>query len=162
MTRALILSFSFLFFSIFCFSQEKVKFLDFSFISTSLKEETLYETKASYTLLYFYNPDCEDCTKIKKKLSKSKELQELIERGDVVVLAILPDVEKEYWQDNKKFIPKMWKNCWIENDKQIIQTYLRTLPTFYLLDREKYIFLTPNSNDLLNWIKQRYSENNNN
>ena len=162
MTRALIFSYSFLFFSTFCFSQEKVKFMDFSFITISSEEETLYKTKAPYTLLYFYNPDCEDCTKIKKELSKSKELKKLIEKGDIIVLAILPDVEKEYWQDNKKFIPKEWKNCWIANDKLIIQTYLRTLPTFYLLDQDKYIYLTPNSKDLLEWIKLRYSENNNN
>ncbi|MFV0599393.1 MAG: thioredoxin fold domain-containing protein [Bacteroidales bacterium] len=136
--------------------------MDFKYITTSLDEETLYNTKAPYILLYFYNPECEDCTKIKKELSKNKELKELIEKGVVEVLAILPDVDKEYWLDKKKFIPKTWKNCWIENDKLIIQNYLRTLPTFYVLDEEKYVFLSPNATDLINWIKQKHSENNNN
>lgn len=144
------------------FSQEKVKFMDFNYITTSLEEETLYNTKAPYILLYFYNPECEDCTKIKKELSKNKELKELIEKGVVEVLAILPDVDKEYWLDKKKFIPKTWKNCWIENDKPIIQNYLKTLPTFYVLDEEKYVFLSPNATDLINWIKEKHSENNNN
>ena len=88
MARALILSYSLLFFSTFCFSQEKVKFMDFSFITISSEEETLYKTKAPYTLLYFYNPDCEDCTKIKKELSKSKELKKLIEKGDIIVIQL--------------------------------------------------------------------------
>lgn len=136
--------------------------MDFNYITTSLEEETLYNTKAPYILLYFYNPECEDCTKIKKELSKNKELKELIEKGVVEVLAILPDVDKEYWLDKKKFIPKTWKNCWIENDKPIIQNYLRTLPTFYVLDEEKYVFLSPNATDLINWIKEKHSENNNN
>lgn len=162
MKRFFFLSLLILCFSFFAFSQEKVKFMDFNYITTSLEEETLYQNKSPFTLLYFYNPECEDCTKIKKELSKNKDLEELIEKGVVMVLAILPDVEKEYWLDKKKFIPKTWKNCWIENDKPVIQTYLRTLPTFYLLDEEKYIFLTPNAQELLNWIKLKKSENNNN
>ena len=76
--------------------------MDFNYITTSLEEETLYNTKTPYILLYFYNPECEDCTKIKKELSKNKELKELIEKGVVEVLAILPDVDKEYWLDKKK------------------------------------------------------------
>ena len=90
------------------------------------------------------------------------KLKELIEKGVVEVLAILPDVDKEYWLDKKKFILKTWKNCWIENDKPIIQNYLKTLPTFYVLDEEKYVFLSPNATDLINWIKEKHSENNNN
>ena len=116
------------------FSQENVKFMDFNYITPTSEQETLYQTTAPYVLLYFYNPECEDCTKIKKELAKNKELKKLIEKGIVKVLAILPDVEKEYWQDNQKFIPKTWQNCYIENDQPIIKTYLRTLPTFYLLD----------------------------
>ncbi|MDD3286056.1 MAG: hypothetical protein PHI14_01000 [Bacteroidales bacterium] len=162
MKRFFFLSLLIFCFSFSAFSQEKVKFMDFNYITTSLVEETLYNTKAPYILLYFYNPECEDCTKIKKELSKSKELKELIEKGVIEVLAILPDVEKEYWLDKKKFIPEKWKNCWIENDKPIIHTYLRTLPTFYLLDEEMYIYLTPNAQELLNWIKLKESENNNN
>lgn len=136
--------------------------MDFNYITTDSEEGTLYKINSSFTLLYFYSPECEDCTKVKKELSKNRDLKELIEKGVVEVMAILPDVEKEYWLDNKKFIPKAWKNCWIENDKPIIHAYLRTVPTFYLLDNEKYIFLTPYADELVNWIKQKNSENNNN
>ena len=68
--------------------------MDFKYITTSLDEETLYNTKAPYILLYFYNPECEDCTKIKKELSKNKELKELIEKQNVVFEAYNPAINE--------------------------------------------------------------------
>ena len=78
--------------------------MDFNYITTSLEEETLYNTKAPYILLYFYNPECEDCTKIKKELSKNKELKEA-EQKRIVELKKWDKKDKKtyYKQDLKNY-----------------------------------------------------------
>lgn len=153
MARTSILFLSLLLFSFFCFSQEKEKFMDFSFITPNQEKLNLSDIKTDYILLYFYSPECEDCTKIKRRLIKNENLNLLIGEKRITVLAILPDVEKEYWLDNLNFIPKNWLNGWNENDKTIISTYLKTVPTFFIIDKEMNIILSPDQKKLLKWLK---------
>lgn len=72
----------------------------------------------------------------------------------VTVLAILPDVKKEYWLENSKFIPKNWLNGWIENDKLIIKAYLKTVPTVFLLDKNRNIINNSETKAIQNWINE--------
>jgi len=81
----------------------------------------------------------------------------------VTVLAILPDVKKEYWLENIKFIPKNWLNGWIENDKLIIKAYLKTVPTFFLLDKDRNIINNSETKAIQDWInEERKNEDNDN
>lgn len=127
------------------FSQEKERnpeketFVDFSFITTNEDKLNLSDIPTNYILLYFYNPECDDCTEVKKKLSKNDKLNFMIENNKITILAILPDVKKEYWLQNAEFIPKNWINGWCENDKLIIKAYLKKVPTFFLLDNQRRI-----------------------
>ena len=57
--------------SLFSYSQDRERFLDFNYITISdNKEYNLYSISTDYTLVYFYSPECEECTKLKKKLSE--------------------------------------------------------------------------------------------
>ena len=159
MLRTIILFLNLSFLSLIGFSQEKERFMDFSYITPQHSKqenkgkESLYDIKTDYIILYFYNPECEDCQKIKKKLIKNTNLNNLIEEKRITLLAVLPDVEKDYWLDNIDCVPQNWINAWNENDREIIKTYLHTVPTFFILDREKTILLIPDSKEILRWIK---------
>jgi len=169
MTKRIIIQFVLLLFSFSSFSQEKeenkdkVKFVDFNFIIPSHEEFSLSGINTDYTLIYFYNPECEVCTKIKKRLSTNEHLNFMIEKKMVTILAILPDVKKEYWLQNTEFIPKNWVNGWIENDKLIIKAYLKTVPTFFLLDKDRNIINNSETKAIQNWInEERNNEDNDN
>ncbi len=144
--------------SLFSYSQDRERFLDFNYITISdNKEYNLYSISTDYTLVYFYSPECEECTKLKKKLSKNKILNKLINEKRITILAILPDVEKEYWLDKAEFIPKNWINSWNQNDGIIIKTYLKTLPTLFILDKDKYIIGSfHEEKPLFDWIKKAH------
>ena len=87
----------------------------------------------------------------------------MIEKKMVTVLAILPDVKKEYWLENIKFIPNNWLNGWIENDQLIIKAYLKTVPTFFLLDKDRNIINNSETKAIQNWInEERNNEDNDN
>lgn len=160
MSKRIMILLGLLIFSFTLFSQEKeenkekIKFADFNFITPNEDILSLSNINTDYTLIYFYHPECEVCSKIKTRLSTNKNLNLMIENKLVTVLAILPDVKKEYWLENIKFIPKNWLNGWIENDKQIIKAYLKTVPTFYLLDKDRNIINNSETKVIQNWINE--------
>lgn len=153
MLRSIIIFINLVFFSFLGFSQDKERFMDFSYITPGEEKHNLYDIKTDYILLYFYSPVCEDCEKIKKKLINNQSLNSLIETKTITLLAVLPDVEKEYWLDNLECVPNNWINGWNENDREIITAYLHTVPTFFVLDKDKNIVLCPNEKEVLKWIK---------
>ncbi|MDR0971019.1 MAG: redoxin domain-containing protein [Bacteroidales bacterium] len=141
-------------FSINLFSQNKETFLNITFLTSLDEEIRLSDIKTQYTIIYFYNPECENCTEIKKKLIKNKKLNKLIGDKTLTLIAILPDVEKQYWQKNFHFIPNNWINAWIENDKEIISKYLKTLPAFFVLDANKNILNATDEKQILKLIEK--------
>jgi thioredoxin-related protein len=175
MTKRIMILLGLLLFSFSLFSQEKEekegkeeniekhKFVDFDFITPNNEALSLSSINTDYTLIYFYNPECEVCSKIKKRLSTNEHLNLMIDKKLLTVLAILPDVKKEYWLENTKFIPKNWLNGWIENDKLIIKAYLKTVPTFFLLDKNRNILNNSETKAIQNWIdEERNHEDNDN
>lgn len=114
--------------------QEEKKFMDFSFITTDDSTHNLSDYSSKYVLLYFYNPECNECNDLKKKISKDEKINQLIEEKQLIVIALVPEVKKEYWQFFSNKIPKNWVNGWKEDDDIIIKKYLKKVPTLFLLD----------------------------
>lgn len=152
--RSILILINLLFLSLIGSGQEKEKFMDFSYISPDQKPSRLYDIDTEYTLIYFYSPECIDCDKIKEKLIDNKYLDKLLKEETLCLIAVLPDVDKEYWMDNLDCVPKDWINAWNENDREIVSTYLYTVPTFFVLDRKKNIIKVPTERELLRWIKK--------
>lgn len=170
MNKRIMILLSLLLFSFVGFAQEEKEekierniFVDFDFITPKNEVLSLSSINTDYTLIYFYNPECEVCSKIKTRLSKDEHLNLMIEKKLVTILAILPDVKKEYWLENSKFIPENWLNGWIENDKLIIKAYLKTVPTVFLLDKNRNILNNSETKAIQNWInEERKNEDNDN
>lgn len=114
--------------------QEEKQFMDFSFITTDDSVHNLSDYSSKHILLYFYNPECRECNDLKKKISKDEKINKLIEEKQLIVIALVPEVKKEYWQFFSNKIPKNWVNGWKEDDDIIIKKYLKKVPTLFLLD----------------------------
>lgn len=100
----------------------------------------LYDIRAKYTVLYFYDPDCGHCKKATPLLYESYAD---LRAKDVEVLAICTTTDKDRWQE---FIIENnldWPNLADLTGVTHIKFYydVRSTPTVYILDEEKKIIL---------------------
>jgi hypothetical protein len=116
---------------------------DFVYTLESGKQGRLHQVKAEYTLVFFYNPDCETCAEIKGMMRQSQLLKELAANGRMKVLTLYPDEDVALW---KEHLPEM-ADAWINGyDKGQVLTLeqrydLSSIPSFYLLDKNKKVVL---------------------
>lgn len=116
---------------------------DFVYTLESGKQGRLHQVKAEYTLVFFYNPDCEACAEIKGMMRQSQLLKELGANGRMKVLTLYPDEDVALW---KEHLPEM-ADAWINGyDKGQVLTLeqrydLSSIPSFYLLDKNKKVVL---------------------
>ena len=61
---------------------------DFIVTCRNGKRVCLSEIKAEHTLLYFNDPDCEDCRRVKERLASSPTVNRLLESGRLKLLSI--------------------------------------------------------------------------
>ena len=119
------------------------KAIDFVYTLVSGRQGKLYDLKAKYTLLFFYNPDCHTCTDIKQAMKNSLLLQNMVGSGEMKVLTVYPDEDLNLWREK---LPEM-ANEWINGyDKGQVLTLeqrydLSSIPSFYLLDKDKRVVL---------------------
>lgn len=115
---------------------------DFDYITPDGKNvHHLKELKADNILVYFNNPDCESCEKVKERLESSELINQMINDKKLIVLAIYPYDDQKLWK--KATYPKMMINGW-NKSRQIEygELYdLPTLPCFYLLDKEYKVLI---------------------
>ncbi len=122
-------------FPLFSFSQ-KESLIDFEYETPNGEFYLVSDSEQEYILIYFYNPECIECNELKETMIKDKKINKWIETNKLKVLAILPDVDKTYWQFFSNKIPENWTNGWVEDDEIIIKTYLKKVPALYLIKRE--------------------------
>lgn len=107
------------------------------------KKGKLYDVKANHLILYFYNPDCENCREISEAMKKSQQINGLIAEGILKILSVYPDGDEQAWIDHLPEMPKTWING---QDKEVLlkneEIYdLKAIPCLYLLDKEKKVVL---------------------
>ncbi|MGL4851887.1 MAG: DUF5106 domain-containing protein [Phocaeicola sp.] len=116
---------------------------NFSYADPNNNQGELYQIKGEYTLLFFYNPECETCSEMKNHINYSTIFNKLFDEKRLQILALYPDEEYEEWRAHLSEIPNRWINACDPlqqiNQKQLY--YLQAIPTFYLLDEEKKVLL---------------------
>lgn len=125
------------------------KAADFAFVDRHGKRSSLYEVKSKYTVLYFNDPDCDNCHRITAELSK----EPLLTSGhpDLKVIAVYPDADTDEWLKHPQPFPKKWTDAY-SPDGDIsarLLYYIRATPTIYLLDSDKRVMLKDPSPELL-------------
>ncbi len=114
---------------------------DFRYTLGSGRQGTLYGLKADYVLLFINNPGCPMCKQIREEIGASPMLSEMIERGELKVLALYPDEDLSEWRNYRSEIPAAWINgydagCRLREEGLYD---LKAIPALYLLDRDKRV-----------------------
>ncbi|MFI3280825.1 MAG: DUF5106 domain-containing protein [Rikenellaceae bacterium] len=117
------------------------KAADFEYMLRSGKSGKMHDIEAEYTILFFNNPDCHDCTRVKEFFVGSAQLNALQQQGELKILSIYPDSTIELWRETQ--YPDMMINSYDKG--QVISQNdlydLKAIPTLYLLDSEKRVLL---------------------
>ncbi len=114
---------------------------DFAFIDRAGRSRHLSGIKADYLLLYFNNPGCGDCQRVKEQLATSPAVTALLASGRLKILALSVEGRSPEWEEAT--FPAQWIDGYDEGkrltDQQLYD--LRAVPTLYLLDARKRVLL---------------------
>ena len=112
------------------------KATDFPYTTQAGEEGHLYGVQSQYILLFFHDPNCEECQYVKQQLESQHA--HFAQKG-VQVVAVYIDDEVEAWQ--KAQYPSAWLSVYApEIDKQDLYD-VKALPTLYLLNTQKRVLL---------------------
>lgn len=122
-------------------NREGEKATDFLFYKKDGSQNSLYDVKADYVLMYFNDPDCETCKALKQELIGSEVLNNMLECGKVKLLSVCVEGENEEWK--KQQLPELWIDAC---DKSMVIVdedlyYLPSLPVLYLLDSNHHVIM---------------------
>lgn len=115
--------------------------VNFTFVNDKGVQDlySLIEERNTNVLVVFYSPECEDCQALKKKMSKSKKLNSLIAENELTILAVAPEVEPKLWQEHRSEVPENWINSYCEDCEPITKSYIWTVPTLFLISKDKIV-----------------------
>lgn len=130
---------------------------NFSFIEKTGRIGDLYSISSPLLLLVFNNPDCSLCHKTEGQLEKNKDIQALMDSGNLQVIAITPDANYGEWMEHN--YPQNWIVGY-DMEKIIYKQQLydiQRLPCIYLLDKEKRVLLKEaDYNRLCNYLSEEF------
>lgn len=112
---------------------------DFAYTERNGKQGRMSDIQARFTLLFFLDPDCENCKQIMPIATANDQLK----RQDVTVLAIYADEDFDAWKKDVHHFPSNWIDAYSPNGeimKKLIY-YVPATPSFYLLDSSKRVIL---------------------
>ena len=91
------------------------------------------------TILFFYDPDCEDCAMAESLMKSNVALNSAISSGALKVVAICPfSVDNKDWKQHASTLPETWTIGYSPNgqvDEESIYVF-RSYPTIYLIDNK--------------------------
>lgn len=115
---------------------------DFAYIDRNGHAQTLHGTKGRSVLLVFYDPDCSHCMEIMASLGNDAAIRSAVDRGELTVLAVFADGDRESWKPLPNTIPGDWTEALDTTGVQERELYsFKRLPTLYLLDEDKRVLL---------------------
>ncbi|WP_418696367.1 DUF5106 domain-containing protein [Bacteroides sp.] len=116
---------------------------DFAYTTASGSSSRLSALRAYYTLLFFYNPGCPECMRVKEYIAASQPFSADIQSGKLRVLAVYPDEDVDQWRQHLEEMPQDW-TVGYDRGSLILEKKLYDLcaiPCLYLLDAQKRVIL---------------------
>ena len=116
---------------------------DFVYTTAGGSQGRMSQIKSDILILYFYNPGCADCRRVKDMLVESEAVGRLHKEGRLKVLAVYPDEDLTEWKKYLAENPKWWISSYDKG--AVVQSRnlydLKAIPTLYLLDKDKNVVL---------------------
>lgn len=116
---------------------------DFVYTTADGRTGRLSRLPGDCTLLFFYNPDCPDCKRVKEYIASSPTFSALCAARGLTVLALYTDADVKLWRERLPQIPAGWVAGY-DKGMRITERKLydlRAIPTLYLLDKQKRVIL---------------------
>lgn len=124
---------------------------DFQFVDRRGKHHRLSDYWHERVLLFFYDPDCDNCHRISSQLSRDPRL------AGIRVLAIYPDSDTPHWQRTPQTFPSTWTDGYSprgEVNAKLLYT-VRATPTLMLIGRGGLVELKdPTPEQLLSHLER--------
>ena len=118
-------------------SQKDAVAPDFTFVMPDKTKMKLSDVKGSPVILFFNDPDCDDCSIARLRLSTDVTLNRNIEEGNVKFLCIYPGEYSAQWAAAANGYSDKWI---IGASEEAGDNYdIRYSPSFYLLDKDHSI-----------------------
>ncbi|MDR1780302.1 MAG: thioredoxin family protein [Tannerella sp.] len=132
-----------------CHSDQSERANNFTCTLATGGDTTLYSVQAEAVLLFFYDPTCDECHELMARLDESPVITRLIEDKHLIVMAVYPEEDVDVWRENMDYVPETWLNGYDPGAKIILDDLydFSTLPTLYLLDRQKCYLLKKTTAD---------------
>ncbi len=126
---------------------------DFSFTKPDKSKMKLSEITDKWILIFFNDPDCDDCSIARLRLGTDVTINKQIDEGRLVVLSIYPGSYSKEWANQAGSYPDKWLTGASE---EVEDNYdIRFSPSFYLLDKDHKI-VSKNMN--LDEVKNMFTE----
>ena len=106
----------------------------FDFMNPSGQKETF--RPGWLTVIEFGDPSCADCRYAKLKMNTDLKFSNLVEKGKINVLFIIPDAE-DGWQEELANYPALWHTGASDKVSEIYD--MRTSPTLYVIGTDNRI-----------------------
>ena len=111
------------------------------------------ELRGHLTMLMFYDPDCSDCSEAISRLSTDASINGAIDRGDIAMVCIYADGDRDLWLSEPGKVPSGWTDG-IDTgriaDEELF--VIPMTPTIYLIGPDGRILLKEaDVEDILNF-----------
>jgi hypothetical protein len=124
---------------------------DFTYTLTDDKTGTLHALEADYILLYFNDPECEDCLLLTRRLIVSPIINDFIKQGKLKILTVYTNDDVEAWKKHASAVLNSW--IYSRDAEQLINMEgiynIKRFPTIYLLDKDKKVLLKDTTFEML-------------
>lgn len=94
----------------------------------------LSDIRTGSVLIFINDPDCDDCSIARVRLSADFNAKQLIERGELNILSILPDAPNDEWKREVVSYPEKWIVGAMEDADSYFD--LRHTPAFFFINAQ--------------------------
>ncbi len=109
---------------------------DFSYTQADGKKARLSSLRSEYILLFFNNPDCEDCRRVKEFIQQSPVFSG---NSKLKVVSIYPDEDIDLWK--RTTYPSQWVSGYNSALHSGTVYDLLAIPNLYLLDKDRRVLI---------------------
>ncbi len=122
----------------------------------SYRKSSLYAESATFTLLFFNNPDCPACSEILAELKSSSQIMDRVDTGELKIITVYVDEDLDLWRNNRDSYPDNWLYTHTPDSNMADNKVygLRAIPSLYLLDKDKKVIFkdAPSGSFIINYF----------